>query len=177
MKKLIELLLKLLGFFKKEDDKREQKPQPPIVEAPKPNPEPPFDEHTAEPAFSSEKGTITSFLWKPESDTNPKVTVISVSSDTLKAADVRIQIKDKKGKIVKGNEEYNKGGNLRANRLPNHKYGRFNFKPGKKASEFAKLAPLTVSFFVELGGVRLPVKVMGKDSIVVKDPKQRLDLK
>jgi len=128
-----------------------------------------------EPAVSDPYGFITSFLWKPESDTTPKGIVISVSSDTLRAEDVRVTLKDSFGKIIKANDKYNMGGLLRGNKLPGHKYGRFNFKPGGSAESYSPSKPLTVSFTLVLNGKSTPIKVMDKFSIEIKDPSKRLD--
>lgn len=132
-----------------------------------------------DPEFSDPTAEITTFLWKPVSDTPPRVAVISVSCDKARAEHVKVQIKDNKGRIIpKLVERYNVGGIKRNNPVPGHVFGRFNFKPGPTNSSFVQYAPLTVSFFLEVEpGKRTRMKVMGKKSIVIKDPTQRLDLK
>lgn len=186
----MKFLNKILNFFKalfKKDksDNNESQPSPVIsnpsennVSSPSPSPEAPKEVNPewAEPEQSSPDGTITSFLWK-DSDTNPKGAVVSVSSDTLRAADVLMILRDSKGNIIKANQKYNAGGHLRGNKLPGHKYGRFNFKPGGTIEYYSKFEPIIVSFAFVWDKKRFPIKVMGKDSIVIKNARQRLDLK
>jgi hypothetical protein len=166
-----ELLEKL--FRKSTEKATEPKPKPEPV---KPT-ESPKSEVTLEEPEKSTIPVITSFLWKPDSDTFPKGVVVSVSSDTLRARDVRIKFVDKNGKNIKIKTTFNEGGHLRGNRLPNHKFGRFNFKPGGFPKDFENKAPISVSFTAFIDGIEVPCKVMGKDFIVVKDVHSRLELR
>ena len=61
----------------------------------------------------------------------------------------------------------------RGNKLPQDKFGRINFKPGPTAKEFAKSAPLRVSFYIDKDGVKTPVKTYGSEALVITDPTKR----
>lgn len=181
MKFLKKLLKALKSLFVREDVKQNE-PEP-IAPAPNTPTEPSVSEPVpsinpewAQPEQSSPDGTITSFLWK-DSDVNPKGAVVSVSSDTLRNDDVIMIMRDSKGNIIKANQRWNVGGHPRANKLPGHKYGRFNFKPGGSLQYYTQFQPITISFAFVWDKKRFPIKVMGKDSIVIKNALQRLDLK
>jgi hypothetical protein len=123
-----------------------------------------------EPKTVKSKAKITSFLWKPVSDTDPKVMVVSVSADNINSKDLRMYIEGPKGKPIKGDNDSKVF--VRQNILPGHKYGRINFKYGQKADFFK---PGTRVVFELVTGER--VLVMDKEYIVVKNPLERLDLK
>lgn len=186
IEKVINFINELKSLFSKDKEVENKVEAPKVVKPSKPskNVTPVVQEevevvdpHNDEIEVSQDGAKITSFLVKPVSDTNPKILVFSVSCDLARAEDVKIKIKDKKGKVLKVKDTYNSGGSKRGNRLPGHKYGRFNFKPGPTAEEFKKSAPLEVSFTVNVNGKSQVLPVMGKDSIIVKDPTKRLDLK
>lgn len=124
------------------------------------------------------KLTITSILWKPISDTNPVVSVVTISTDTIRSGDLRLEIFDKNGNLIDGLKTENIYSNGRGNGpIPGHKYARINFKPGKTDKQYLAKAPIKVTFRAEVGGKSYPVTIMGKDSLVLKDPTKRVDLK
>ncbi len=184
MRSLIIKLLKWIDSLFGNDSKKVENEEPndgePQVESDD-NPESVelIQESNEEPEHSSEeplktriKGAgVTHCLWKPESDTHPKVAVIAVAADTIIRHDLRLHIKDKNGKSVASNvKTYS---DHRGNQLPDHKFGRFNFKFGKKAETLSKVSPLTISFTIEVDGKSYPCKVGGLDEFVVTDPKKR----
>lgn len=131
----------------------------------------------AEPPFTDVRSQVSSFLWKPISDTNPRVSVITVSAEAIRSDDLRVQVFDKKGKLLKLDEKKNKYSNGRGNPLPGFKYARINFKPGWTSAQFKRVAPITVQFYVSYLGKKIPVLVLGKTGITIKNPHQRIDLK
>lgn len=185
LKKLVEKVKEIIALFKEEEKPEEQEeteeptPTPePEEEEPAPSPTPGPVDATGDPEVTDPTGGVTSFLWKPVSDTNSKVTVITVSADTIRSEDLRVQCFDKDGTKIPLSEEKNPHSKGRGNQLPGHKFARINFKPGWSATEFKKVAPITVRFQAVLSnGKRASLLVMGKDKIVIKDPTQRLDLK
>jgi hypothetical protein len=173
--RIIAFFRNLFGGTKQEPVVPTQ-PQPPVLTPPTP-PTPPKEPtgDLEEPATSTSP-VIGTFLWKPDSDTHPKGVVISISSDTLRAQDVRITFTNKNGRKMSIKNTYNAGGHLRANRLAGYKYGRFNFKPGGFPKDYEKGAPITVTFTAIIDGIEVPCKVVGRNQIVIKDVHKRLDL-
>lgn len=186
MKKLKQFIQKVIEFFKEifsdKEEKVEQKPAapvepttpPPTQEAPPVEPKVPTqEEHQDEPAETSLSGEVTSFLWKPESDTNPKVAVIVVSADLIRSEHLKVKILDKDNRPLKVIPDKNKYSLERGNKLPQDKFGRINFKPGPTDKQFLKSAPLKVSFYIDKDGLQTPIKTYGKDFQVIKDPTKR----
>lgn len=192
LEKLKTLIDKLIAKLDKKTEEKEPpvaEPAPttppvstptPVQPAPQqPAPQAPGIDPTGDPAQTDlSKLKVTSFLWKPVSDTNPVVSVVTISTDTIRSDDLRLRIFDKNGKLISGTQEKNKYSNGRGNGpLPGHKYARINFKYGKTDKEFSKLAPIKVTFVAVVAGKEYPVTIMGKDSMIIKDPTKRIDLK
>lgn len=191
MKKLIEKLIsfleKLLKKFKKQPV--ETPPTIPNVEVEPedslPKPPPVIEQETQEkidstgdPKKTKAGAQVQTFLWKPLSDTNPIVSVITVSADDIRSDELFVEILDKSNKVIPnlipGKNRWSAG---RGNGLPGYKYERINFKPGLTDKQFQKHAPIKVKFYTQVGKVKTYVKVMNKDFIKVDKPTQRLDLK
>lgn len=172
--KLISFVVSLFNKSEKHTVPEQPATQDPPMLTPKP--QGPTSELNDEPTETSLDAEVTSFLWKPVSDTSPMVTVITVSCDKARSEHLRIDIKGKNDIPLKIENTKNKYSTFRGNQLPNHKYGRINFKPGLTHQEFSKYTPLKISFYLEIAGVRTNIKVGGKDFIVIKEPKLRKDL-
>jgi hypothetical protein len=114
---------------------------------------------------------ITHCLWKPVSDTSPEV-VIVVAADTIRREHLVLELRDSSDKIIKlkTNRSYS---DHRGNQLPDHKLGRFNFKPGFKIENLKSREPITVKFFIQIGKKKHECKIGGKDSFVIKDVSKR----
>jgi hypothetical protein len=189
MKRFIAFLKRLLSFFRKPkelapveevlpaDDFEPELPEvevapEPVIEVRKPADIDP----TGDPAMTNLAAEVQSFLWKPESDTNPMVSVIVVSADEIRSDDLHVEIYSKNGRRVLGLKTHkNLYSSGRGNKLPKFKYGRINFKPGHTAERFAQLAPLTVKFYIKLGEEKRYIKCVGKDEVKIKDPTKRLE--
>lgn len=183
LKKLIKFLKKLFGAKEEESNPSGDASTPPNTPAPNPIPPPqvngpePIDP-TGDPAHSNPNGQVQTFLWKPESDTNPQVSVIVVSADELRSDELKVEILDKNNKEIPGLiPDKNKYSNGRGNGLPGFKYERINYKPGLTDKQFKKFAPLKVKFYLKLASGRKDVKVLNKEFIIVKNPEERVDLK
>lgn len=153
-------------------------PQPtsPPIETPTPAPAPvpapaPTPEDSDEPTVTEPTAQITSFLWKPLSDTSP-TTVIVVGCDKIRSEHLRVELFDGSGKEISGKKTKNPG-SKRGNKENGYKYGRINFKPGKTASQYAALQPIKVRFFVELNGQRYDIKIQNQDFLIISDAKKR----
>lgn len=180
LKNLIKKLREILDLL----FKNEKSQQAPSVEVEKPvtptSPSEPISpaqpEEAAEPPVTNPTGQITSFLWKPVSDTNPKVVVMVVSCDQIRSDDLRVELYDKADKIMKWLKK-SKTSPGRGNQLPQDKYGRINFKVGPTCEDFKKYSPVKVKFYVELNGVKTYVKVQNQEFVLMKKPCQRQVMK
>ena len=102
-------------------------------------------------------------LWKPESDTHPKVAVVAVAADYINRYDLEVCIFRGKDKIACA-RTYS---DHRGNKLPQHKFGRFNFKFGRKAESLPK--NIELRFYVD--GKR--VTAAGLKAVKISDPTKR----
>lgn len=137
------------------------------------------NERMPEPPSTGELGKILSVLWKPVSDTDG-FPVVVVGCDDVPAEELYIEISksDSDQPLSIRNNRPSFWGAVRGNQLPGHKYGRMNFKMKENLKYFTKAAPIRIRFFQYIKGQKqyLPIMKEGK-YIVVKNPKQRLDLK
>lgn len=177
---IIEFFVTLFGHSKKVELTPMPAPQPTVPKEPKPNspsipPNNPVDQ-SGDPDVTDPSAQVQTFLWKPISDTNPIVSVITVSADAIRSDELFVEIYDKANKIITGlipgKNQYSSG---RGNPLPGFKYGRINFKPGWTDKQFSKSAPIKIKFYTVVKGKRLYVKVLGKDYFEVKDPIKRIE--
>lgn len=128
-----------------------------------------------DPEFTNPEAEVTSFLWKPESDTDPKDVVVVVSADEIRADDLKIEVYSKDGKKLPLREGRKPFGAKRANKKGNHKYARIMFKLQWKAHDFVKYSPLAVYFYINHNGSKKRVKILGNKGVMVKDPLNRVD--
>ena len=126
----------------------------------------------SEPTVTNFNSQVRTFLWKPVAD-HSNYPVVVVTADEFKTADLHMEVVGKGGGVLKVSIT-NTG---RANKLGHFKYARIHFRLNRTAVEFKKSAPLKVRFFTKIAGKKTPVKVMGKNHIVIKDPTKRTDLK
>lgn len=124
-----------------------------------------------EPPSTGKVGEVTSFLWKPHSE-NTGNPVVLVSCDDVPRGELFIEIMKKNGKPfrLKSNKAFS-----RANKLDRDKYGRISFRLGLSINTYRKNSPIRVKFFQEVNGVRKYIKVMGKPSLVISNPENRLE--
>lgn len=130
------------------------------------------EDSTLDPAETDVKGPgVTHCLWKPISDTSPEL-VLAVAADTIRREHLFIKLFDSTGKPlkIKSNKSYS---DHRDNQLPDHKLGRFNFKPGLTVEQLKSLEPITVKFYIQIGKKKYDCKVGGLDEFVVKNVKKR----
>jgi len=187
LNKIIGTLQKIVNFFKADKEastpvpappREEVKPTPAVQETKPTTPAPEAPEATGDdPAVTNPSAGITSFLWKPLSDTNPKVTVITVSADEIKSDDLRVRILNKKGKDMEIITVKNKYSTARGNKLPQDKLGRINFKPGLTAEQFMKAAPIKIIFYTEIAGKKSDILTCGNAVVEIKDTTKRWVIK
>ena len=139
--------------------------EPPMVAPTAPEAIPEVQE---EPDTTDPTSMVTSFLWKPLSDTNPKVTVVTVACDGIRSEHLFMEVLDSQDVLLAGKTSKNQWSE-RGNKLPGCKFGRVNFKPGPTAAKYAKSQPLKVRFFVMLDNVRTDVTIQGKPLATIKD--------
>jgi hypothetical protein len=102
-------------------------------------------------------------LWKPVSDTNPKVAVLSIAAAYSNRGDLEVA-------VFSGGKELLRARTYsihRGNKLPQHKYGRFNIKLGRVGAKFPK--GIVVRFY-SLGK---RVTVGGLKEMKIADPTKR----
>lgn len=129
-----------------------------------------------EPDVTNPDGQITSLLWKPVSDTNPKVVVIVVSCDEIRSDDLRVEVYTKTGGLMRSLKNC-KTSPGRGNQLPGDKFGRINFKVGPTFEEFKRYAPVSLKFFVNVGKTKKYLKIQGLDEVKVRAVGKRWNLK
>jgi len=132
-----------------------------------------FDNGYAEPLSTGMIGTITSFLWKPESE-NSGNPVVLVSCDDVPTNELFIEVFNSKGNVMRSVEQ---GAFSRGNQLPNQKFARISFRLGVSMKSFKSAAPLTIKFFQVVEGQKTYLDIKNRKSKIqtVKDPHKRLE--
>lgn len=166
------LLLKYVGKHEVKSDVEPDDAPKPVVEDLPESAEQSVEQDLDDPTETDVNGPgVTHCLWKPLSDTSPEL-VLAVAADSIRREHLRLEFFNAKNKPIKlkTNKSYS---DHRGNQLPDHKLGRFNFKPGFKVESLVKHEPITVKFFIEIDGKRHECKVGGLESFLIKDVTKR----
>lgn len=124
-----------------------------------------------EPPSTGKLGTITSFLWKPESD-NTGHPIVLVSCDEVPTSELFIEILNKNGNPMRSvdSKAFSRG-----NKLSTRKFARISFRLGVPLSRFKTSAPLEIKFFQMIDGKRVDVPLRGRKTQIVRRPAQRVE--
>jgi len=181
LKKIIEFFKSLFGKKKTETPLPEKEPTVPtppptetksdtdVVKTPNQPTLPPgnhvgatLDEdpyYNYEPLSTGKIGKITSFLWKPDSDTSGKP-VILVSCDEVPRDELFVEVLNGKKipVLLKNNKAFSRG-----NRIPGRIYGRISFQTGMSLDAFRQYEqPIYIKFYQIIDGKKVYLNIMGK---------------
>jgi hypothetical protein len=136
----------------------------------------PYGQHSngyPEPPTTGIVGTITSFLWKPQSD-HGEHAVVLVSCDEVPTNQLFMEIKNNNGNII---QSENIKAFSRGNKLSEQKFARISFRINTPMKNLKKAAPLQLRFFQVINEQKyfLPIRGQSRKAIQIVDPQKRIE--
>lgn len=142
------------------------------VETSSPHPYGQHDNGYAEPPTTGMIGTITSFLWKPQSDHGEHAAVL-VSCDEVPTNQLFMEVLNAKGNVMRSvdSKAFSRG-----NKLDTQKFARISFRVAVPMKQLSKAAPLGIRFFQVVDGKKHILSVKNRPKLIsIKDPTQRIE--